>query len=55
MTMKEEIEMKEPIHTIGVLTSGGDCSGLNTAIPPRKVRSRPHYPPTNIWKAPKSP
>lgn len=28
----EELEMKEAIHTIGVLTSGGDAPGMNAAI-----------------------
>ncbi len=29
--MKEQ-EMREPIHTIGVLTSGGDAPGMNAAV-----------------------
>ena len=32
MTMKDELEMKEPLHTIGVLTSGGDAPGMNAAV-----------------------
>ena len=27
--MDKELEMKEPLHTIGVLTSGGDAPGMN--------------------------
>jgi 6-phosphofructokinase 1 len=30
--MKDEHEMKEPLHTIGVLTSGGDAPGMNAAV-----------------------
>ena len=30
--MKDEHEMKETLHTIGVLTSGGDAPGMNAAI-----------------------
>ena len=30
--MKDEHEMKETLHTIGVLTSGGDAPGMNAAV-----------------------
>ena len=30
--MDKELEMKEPLHTIGVLTSGGDAPGMNAAV-----------------------
>ena len=30
--MNNELEMREPIHTIGVLTSGGDAPGMNAAV-----------------------
>lgn len=28
----DELEMREPLHTIGVLTSGGDAPGMNAAV-----------------------
>lgn len=30
--MSNELEIKEPLHTIGVLTSGGDAPGMNAAV-----------------------
>lgn len=30
--MSTEVEAKEPLHTIGVLTSGGDAPGMNAAV-----------------------
>ena len=30
--MNENFDIKEPIHTIGVLTSGGDAPGMNAAV-----------------------
>ena len=30
--MSNEHEMREPLHTIGVLTSGGDAPGMNAAV-----------------------
>ena len=30
--MNNELEMREPLHTIGVLTSGGDAPGMNAAV-----------------------
>lgn len=30
--MKDELEMREEIYTIGVLTSGGDAPGMNAAV-----------------------
>ena len=30
--MNNELELKEPLHTIGVLTSGGDAPGMNAAV-----------------------
>ena len=30
--MNEKLETREPLHTIGVLTSGGDAPGMNAAV-----------------------
>ena len=30
--MQDELETREPLHTIGVLTSGGDAPGMNAAV-----------------------